>query len=730
MMLALFFQPAWAQEPGSAVEPSELRFQVHVVNRHSEFPAAAVMDVDEDGAVDIVSGSYWYRAPSWEPILFRGVPQIRGRYDDYSNLPYDVDGDGHLDLISANYRSATIYWIRNPFPAKGLWSTFVLDRPGRSETALLADVDGDGEIDLLPNGVDYTAWYQRVLLRVSHRGVSFAWLRHGLPAELRGHGIGCGDLNGDGLPDVVGQTGWARQRRELGRSRWEWRPDFRLSPDASIPILICDVDRDGDQDLIWARGHQVGLYWAEQVGTPEGPCWRRHTIDSSVSQFHTLQLADLDGNGHLEVIGGKRFLGHDGRDVGEYDPPVVCRYSWIPQTRSWNRDTLSWGSVYADLNLAVVDIDRDGDQDLVAPSRAGLFWLENVRVPVKAGAGAGQGQTTNRGAAPNRDLLTLEEPDGSHRPIGPANRLDWGRRRYQILAAMEQVLGPMPASCERVPLDGRVLRRKQQGRAYEIWWIEYRATLSDRVPALLLLPKDRSTPRPAMLCLHQTVRVGKAEPAGLAGDPNLHYAAELAQRGYVCLAPDYPGFGDDSSDPLGGGRYASGLMRAIWNNIRGLDLLQSLPEVDEDRLGAIGHSLGGHTALFTAAFDQRLRAIVTSCGFTSFRRYFGGDLRNWAQPHYMPRIGDWYQCDPKKVPFDFHEVLAAVAPRPVFISAPLRDHNFDHRGVVEVAEVVRRVYQLFGAEESLRLVAPDCGHTFPHEVRAQVYDWLERILRP
>ena len=87
---------------------------------------------------------------------------------------------------------------------------------------------------------------------------------------------------------------------------------------------------------------------------------------------------------------------------------------------------------------------------------------------------------------------------------------------------------------------------------------------------------------PAMLCLHQTTRIGKGEPAGLGGLKNLHYAHELAQRGYVCLVPDYPSFGDYDFDFAATGRLPSGSMKAIWNNIRGVDLLESLPEVDGD----------------------------------------------------------------------------------------------------------------------------------------------------
>ena len=111
-----------------------------------------------------------------------------------------------------------------------------------------------------------------------------------------------------------------------------------------------------------------------------------------------------------------------------------------------------------------------------------------------------------------------------------------------------------------------------------------------------------------------------------------------------------------------------------------MDLLQSLPEVDGERIGAIGHSLGGHNAMFTAAFDERIKAVVSSCGFCSFAKYYGGNLTGWTSDRYMPRIATVYGKDPKKVPFDFTDVLIAIAPRAVLAVAPVKDDNFAVEG--------------------------------------------------
>ena len=710
-----------------AVPADEPGFRRHVINGESTFSACAVFDVNADGRLDIISGGCWYAAPSWEKHFLRDVEEIRGRFDDYSNLPFDVNGDGRVDLISANYRSESIYWVRHPgvnVADDAPWERQVAATPGAMETGRLFDIDGDGRMDLLPNGTKFAAWWD------IEPGEAPKWIRHELPEELAGHGIGFGDINGDGRGDVVGPHGWAEAPVDRRNDRWAFHSEFDLWRDASIPILVQDVDDDGDNDLIWGRGHRFGLYWLEQLQDAAGDRqWIRHAIDTSWSQAHSLHWADLNGDGRPELIAGSRFMGHDGKDPGEHNPLTVCSYQFLPESRTWKRQTLWTGdSVGFDLDPKVEDLDGDGDLDLICPGRSGLYVLENLRVSPDSSVSNQSVITIKANDYDHENVMVLRDDAGSFQPI--TSPLQMGMRRQQILEGMSLAMGALPDSDRRVPLDVQIVSTEVVD-GYVRQKISFATEPGDRVPAWLLIPEDQTTKGPAMLCLHQTNNIGKDEPAGLGGLENLHYAHELAKRGFVCLVPDYPSFGEYPYDfKVQGKHFASGSMKAIWNNIRAIDVLETLPQVDPNRIGCIGHSLGGHNTLFTAAFDGRIRAVVTSCGFTAMHDYYKGDLAGWTSDRYMPRIRDVYGNNPDKIPFEFQEVLAAIAPRSIFINAPMGDGNFDNPGVRKVVAEAFRAFEVYGkVAGEITTRYPECGHDFPDDVRDAAYQWLEQHLK-
>jgi dienelactone hydrolase len=293
--------------------------------------------------------------------------------------------------------------------------------------------------------------------------------------------------------------------------------------------------------------------------------------------------------------------------------------------------------------------------------------------------------------------------------------------------AVKLVMGEMPKQ-EKAPLE---MRQEEEAAVGELkrLKISYQTDAKTRVGAYLFVPKLAAGQKAAaVLCLHQTTAIGKMEPAGLGPKVNLHYALHLAQRGYVTLAPDYPSFGEyryDFADPA----YASGSMKAICDNIRAVDLLVSLPQVDGERLGCIGHSLGGHNAIFTAVFEPRLKVIVSNCGFTSFPKYYGGKLKGWTSNRYMPRIASIYSNDPKQMPFDFPELIGALAPRAFLAIAPMRDDNFEWSGVDDCYNAARPIYDLLGKRDNLTVEHPDCLHDFPESSRKIAYEFFDQHLK-
>lgn len=332
-----------------------------------------------------------------------------------------------------------------------------------------------------------------------------------------------------------------------------------------------------------------------------------------------------------------------------------------------------------------------------------------------------------RGLSRN-DLLEVQQANGSlTRATTPS---EWAPRAQQALAGFLTVTGTLPGNERRCDLDPQVIEEADCG-SYVRRLITYAAEPNSRVPAYLCIPKQalQGTPAPAVLCLHSTEnQIGHKVVVGLGGKPNRQYASELAERGFVTLSPSYPQLANYQPDLAALG-YQSGTMKAIWDNIRGVDYLESLPFVEsENGFGVIGHSLGGHNAVFTAVHDARLKVIVSSCGLDSFLDYKQGNLTGWTQQRYMPRMAD-YLGQPAQVPFDFDELLALLAPRHVFISAPLFDSNFGHTSVKRIGKAARAVFELHHASDNLQIVHPNSEHDFPESPRFKAYELMESVIK-
>lgn len=335
---------------------------------------------------------------------------------------------------------------------------------------------------------------------------------------------------------------------------------------------------------------------------------------------------------------------------------------------------------------------------------------------------------------PRTNLLVYHNRKGDVLPV--KSKSDWLKRRAEIIRGFESIAGPLPGSEKHCSLDVRIDETKDCG-SYERRLITYQSEPNSRVPAYLLIPKGALTggkKSPAMLALHPTAaQFGHRVMVENVSENYRAYARDLAERGFVVLAPSYPLLANYQPDIKALG-YKSGTMKAIWDNKRGLDLLDSLPFVKHGNYGTLGHSLGGHNSIYTALFDDRIKVIVSSCGFDSFLDYYGGDPKNWqpergwCQTRYMPKLAE-FQGRLGDIPFDFHELIGALSPRVLFVNAPLGDSNFKHQSVDEILTAAAPVYRLYKSDQNIQVMHPDCGHDFPSEVREQAYRLLEEKLR-
>lgn len=365
----------------------------------------------------------------------------------------------------------------------------------------------------------------------------------------------------------------------------------------------------------------------------------------------------------------------------------------------------------------------------VAASSLGLLFLNPI---------SSWGTVCGQWDPKKSNLLFYLDSNGKRIPV--TNLAEWGIKRQQILEGMQLAMGKLPELSGLPSMDIQVIDEQKEAN-YTRLNIRFTVAENEKSFAYLYVPFQKGTQKkkfPAMLALHPTGPLGRKIVDGQAPLANRAYAKELAQRGYVVIAPDYPDFGDLKAYDFNADRYQSGTMKSIFDNMRCVDLLQSRPDVDPDCIGVIGHSLGGHNAIFTAAFDTRLRVIVSSCGWTLLDYYnagakvtetHGGALGPWAQDRYMPLLKDEYNLDIQKMPFNFDGAIAALAPRSFFSNSPVNDGNFNVEGVKKGIAEIAEVYQFLGATDKIVARYPESEHDFPSEVRFEAYRFIDKILR-
>jgi hypothetical protein len=347
---------------------------------NATYEAAAVFDVNNDGILDIVSGEYWFEGPDFKKAhKICDIQKVEDYYDDFSDYPMDVNGDGYLDIVTGGWWGETLSWRENPKGQDKEWVTHTIAKIGNIERPCFWDIDGDGVPEIVPNSGSIQRFFK--LVRDANGKGTGVFKEYVIEASDKhtGHGLGYGDVNGDGRGDIILPTGWLECPPNPLEDQWTFHGEFNLGT-ASVPILVHDVNGDGLADLIVGAAHDYGLWWYEQGKDANGNrTWTKHDIDPGRSQYHEMQLVDIDNDGQLELVTGKRYRAHQEHDPGSLDP--LGLYYFKIDKGNFTRYTIDFGPAKehsgAGIYLWVEDLDKNGWKDIVAPGKQGLYLFRN-----------------------------------------------------------------------------------------------------------------------------------------------------------------------------------------------------------------------------------------------------------------------------------------------------------------------------------------------------------------
>ncbi|MEF7440831.1 alpha/beta fold hydrolase [Paenibacillus lautus] len=321
---------------------------------------------------------------------------------------------------------------------------------------------------------------------------------------------------------------------------------------------------------------------------------------------------------------------------------------------------------------------------------------------------------------------------------------DWTVKESRLKARWLQLMGEPPEPVDYKPravADSRGFRvlsvHEEEDHTRQV--IMYESPDGDSIPAYLLIPSGKPAVGgfPAALALHPTTENGKDDVCLTSGRANRRYGLELVRRGFAVLAPDsitfgdriYPGEAPFQTAPFYQRHPAwTAVGKMLSDHMSGVDVLSSLPQVNPHRIGVIGHSLGGYNGWFLAGMDNRIKAVVSSCGFTMFR----GDpepnrwgLREWFS--HIPSITD--SLSSGSLPFEWHEIAALAAPVPMLMWCGTQDPIFPNwREIATGLGELDGLYDFLGASSAFECWIGHEGHDFPPDIRQRAYAFLEKQL--
>jgi FG-GAP-like repeat/FG-GAP repeat len=385
---------ASAGEKGSAVS-----WKKTVIDGKFRSEGVAIADVNKDGKTDVLIGDSWYEAPGWTKHDIRKPGDYGDGLHSYSQCMTcwsdDVNADGWADAIVVGFPGSPAYWYENTKGKAGYWPQHEIWPSACNETPLYADLfsdghrvlvmgwqhkgkENEGQMAYFTPGSDPTQlWEMHPISVPSSPGKE-------VPGTFKfSHGLGVGDLNGDGRADVICTGGWWEQPASGRASSQPWAFHPATLGDAVADILAYDMNRDGKPDAIASSAHKYGIWWFEQGEAKDGsPVFERHDLfPDLVSETHALIAADINGDGLKDLVTGKRFWSHGTNEPGSDKP---AKLYWFQASRSSSGliaftpheidDQSGMGTQFV-----VADFNGDGLLDIVTANKKGVFLFEQTR---------------------------------------------------------------------------------------------------------------------------------------------------------------------------------------------------------------------------------------------------------------------------------------------------------------------------------------------------------------
>jgi len=372
-----------------AAEPRAVQYKKLTLTDQFYCEGAHIADFNKDGKMDVVSGPFWYEGPDFQKKHeIRPVKAYdpKGYSDNFLTYTGDYNGDGWMDVFFAPFPGSEGYWYENPAGKDGPWKKHLAFKVVDNESPMMADLDGDGRLELIFN-TDGCLGYAKYDPAKPDEPWAFTAISPKGGYQKFTHGVGLGDVNGDGRMDFIEGGGWWEQPANAKPGEPWVKHAFKFA-DGACQMYVYDVSGDGKGDIITAwHCHQYGLVWYEQQRDDKGQItWKQHVIlppkpDMNsdalrISQLHAIEVLDMNGDGLKDILTGKRYWAHGPKGDAEPDaPPVVY---WFELKRDKDKGVQFIPHKIDDnsgvgTQVTPGDLNGDGIPDVVVGNKKGTF---------------------------------------------------------------------------------------------------------------------------------------------------------------------------------------------------------------------------------------------------------------------------------------------------------------------------------------------------------------------